>query len=83
MDWALKTKRKDLAFLVSKIKQGAGRLAQGNSIYDLNEKMQGHLRRVLIYRQALGAWVALDKMKDGAALGELKGLLDCESTAFQ
>jgi hypothetical protein len=44
--------------------------------------MHGHLRRILIYRQVLGAWAALDKMKDRQALGELKGLLDCERTTF-
>jgi hypothetical protein len=82
MEWALKTRRKELASLVSRIKQNTKKLEQGNSIYDFNEKMHGHLRRILIYRQALGAWAALDKMKDKQALSELKGLLECERTTF-
>jgi hypothetical protein len=82
MEWALKTRRKELASLVSKIKQNTKNLEQGNSAYDLNEKMHGHLRRILIYRQMLGAWAALDKMKDQKALSELKGLLNCERTTF-
>lgn len=82
MEWALKTGRKELVSLVSRIKQNTKKLEQGNSAYDLNEKMHGHLRRILIYRQVLGAWAALDKMKDQKALSELKGLLDCERTTF-
>jgi hypothetical protein len=79
----MKTKRKELRVLVSRIKQGTKKMEQGNAAYDFNEKMHGHLRRILIYRQALGAWAALDKMKDRQALDELKGLLECESTSFQ
>lgn len=43
-------------------------------------KLHGLHRRVLIYRQALGAWAALETMKDQAALTELSGLLLCEKT---
>lgn len=82
MEWASKAKRKDLNFLISKIKNGNKRFEEANALYDRAEKAHGHLRRILIYRQALGAWAALDKMQDRQALEELKGLLACESTSF-
>lgn len=79
-EWATRTKRKDLNFLVNKIKAGTKKFNDATAIYDRAEKAHGHLRRILIYRQALGAWAALEKMQDQQALDELKGLLACEST---
>jgi len=43
-------------------------------------KRHGLLRRLLIYRQTLGAWAALSNLNDRAALSDLDGLLICEKT---
>jgi hypothetical protein len=47
---------------------------------DYLAKEHGLSRRMLIYRQVLGAWAALEALGDQEALAELSGLLECERT---
>lgn len=47
---------------------------------DALSKEHGLARRMLIYRQILGAWAALESLGDREALAELAGLQECEST---
>ncbi len=68
-------------------------IRQTNQMLDLDQKVEklsqqmdglarrhGLIRRMLIYRQILGAWAALDILNDLTALSETKGLIQCEST---
>ncbi len=80
MAWAAKSKRKDLNRLAAKIVKAQQELSDLEDIYDNLQKMHGHVRRVLIYRQILGAISALEKMNDQQALNELKDLIECEGT---
>jgi hypothetical protein len=48
--------------------------------FDDLARRHGLLRRMLIYRQTLGAWAALDSLNDIEALRETKGLIRCEET---
>lgn len=58
-------------------------ISQLSEDLDLLGKIHGLHRRVLIYRQVLGAWSALAQMKDSVALNELSGLQSCEKTALK
>lgn len=80
LDWALRsgqTELVDLAFRLQKLE--AELTPMGDAFFEL-EKRHGHIRRLLIYREALGAWDALEVLQDRQALTELAGLIECEST---
>ncbi len=79
MDWASKNKdprRQQLAYDVTRHAEDNSKLRQ--QILEV-QKQYGLVRRMLIYRQILGAIVALESMPDYKALRDLKDLRNCES----
>lgn len=81
-EWAQKSKRKDLNTLPPRVNRFIRKIKELTTAHDNAEKVHGRLRRIMIYRQVLGAWAALEKMKDQQALDDLKGLIDCEGTSL-
>jgi hypothetical protein len=83
LEWALSSGDPRLASLAKNIANVRSQYDRGSEIYGDLQSAQGHARRLLIYRQGLGAWQALAKMQDTKALAELRGLLDCESASLK
>lgn len=78
LEYAKRNLRKDLRDLALAIEDLKVTTAQMEERYTELMKKHGHVRRLLIYRQVLGAYNALEKMDDKVALKELEGLLECE-----
>ncbi len=83
LDAALKSGNAQLVNLASQIAAQQKQMEDISSRYDMAQKAQGHIRRLMIYREALGAWNALVKMNDTQALTELAGLLECEAAPLR
>lgn len=82
-DWAAKSGDKRLIDFAAQRAQQQKQMDEISAKYDVLQKRQGHVRRLMIYREALGAWSALAQMGDTQALGELKALLECESATLR
>jgi len=82
LKWAAQNRRKDLKELAQAVRDLQNNVDELERQVDEMRKRHGHIRRLLIYRQVLGAWQALEQMNDLEALRELEGLLECESTPF-
>lgn len=78
--WAEKSPVKSVRDDLQTVKGLRPLIADLDAQYTDLEKRQGQVRRILIYREVLGAWAALEKMRDQQALRELDGLLECEAT---
>ena len=72
-DKNLKNQVIEMKSLEEQIKQQADQV-------DLLGKQHGLLRRLMIYRQGLAAWVVLDQNEETVALNDLASTLDCEKT---
>ncbi len=82
MEYATQSQQPYLISHVEKIKW-ASKFIESNGVQlEKIQKQHGLLRRLLIYRQILGAWAALSELKDEKALSEIKGLLECENTSL-
>lgn len=79
-DWASKSGDRLFVDAAAKVKIHEQQMAEIEQRYTSVQKRHGHVRRLMIYREALGAWNALSRMGDTQALAELTGLLECEST---
>lgn len=80
IDWATKTKDVRLVSLTKRIQTLKAQSASATELVENLNKRAGHIRRILLYRQILGAWNALFAMNDQTALAEVNGLIDCEET---
>ncbi len=78
-DWATKSGNKPFVDAAANVKIQEQQMAEIEHRYTSIQKRHGHVRRLMIYREALGAWNALSRMGDNQALAELTGLLECES----
>jgi hypothetical protein len=83
LDFAKRSSRKDLNELGQAVLDLQATTGDLEDQYMELQKRQGHVRRLLIYRQALGALNALAQMKDTRALAEVDGLLACESARLK
>lgn len=79
LEWAARSPEKDLRNLAQAINELESSVKNLEDEYLKLEIRHGHVRRLLIYRQILGALNALEKMEDPIALKELDGLLSCEN----
>ncbi|RYZ68447.1 MAG: hypothetical protein EOP05_16380 [Proteobacteria bacterium] len=83
LEWALGSGEPRLVSLANNILKMRPQVERGSEAYGDLQSAQGHARRLLIYRQALGAWQALAKMQNMKALAELAGLVSCESASLR
>jgi hypothetical protein len=83
LSWALASGDANLKYLAKSFKAAQPIVEKLSNDYNQLVNRHGQARRLLIYRQALGAWNALVKMQDAQALKELKGLIDCEATPLK
>ncbi len=82
-EYAKRSSRKDLNELAQAVKDLQQSSTDLENQYVNLVKRHGHVRRLLIYRQVLGALNALERMKDTQALSELEGLLACENAELK
>ena len=76
LNWALA--QPNLQQAAVRLKEMNARIEQLVAIAVASQKKHGLVRRMLLYRKALGSWNALVQMNDQEALNDLRGLLDCE-----
>ncbi|HVK61869.1 MAG TPA: hypothetical protein VM432_09980, partial [Bdellovibrionales bacterium] len=82
LNWAMGSANSELSEFAQKLKRDMGELAKLDDKWNAMEKRIGHVRRLLIYREVLGAWNALAKMEDKVALKEVRDLVACESATL-
>lgn len=80
IEWALGSRHPRLVNLAKRLQAQNEETTNLDNYSVAIQKRHGHVRRLLIYRQVLGAWSALARMQDTSALTELKGLITCEAT---
>lgn len=82
LKWALNSGNKMLQQLARGTSELNMAIDQHDELLLKTSKRNNLVRRLVIYRQALGAWNSLAAMDDKAALADIEGLLACEKTAL-
>lgn len=83
LEWALNSKDLRLVSLARRIQALNEQAKNASELNDQLNKRAGLIRRILTYRQILGAWNAIMSMNDTKAIEELNGLLACEATQLK